>query len=89
MTDEEWDAVVNVHLTGYWNVSRAAAAHFRDAQRGRFVHFTSTSGLIGNFGQANHAAAGDASWVCPSRLRLTWRASMSVPTALRRLPGAA
>ncbi len=57
MTEEEWDAVVNVHLTGYWNVSRAAATQFRDAKRGRFVHFTSTSGLIGNFGQANYAAA--------------------------------
>lgn len=57
MTDEEWNAVINVHLTGYWNVSRAAASYFRDAQRGKFVHFTSTSGLIGNFGQANYAAA--------------------------------
>ena len=57
MTEEEWDAVINVHLKGAFNVSRAAAAHFREKGSGCFVHFTSTSGLIGNFGQANYAAA--------------------------------
>ena len=57
MTEEEWDAVINVHLKGAVNVSRAAATHFREKGSGCFVHFTSTSGLIGNFGQANYAAA--------------------------------
>ena len=57
MTEEEWDAVINVHLKGAFNVSRAAATHFREKGSGCFVHFTSTSGLIGNFGQANYAAA--------------------------------
>ena len=57
MTEEEWDTVINVHLKGAFNVSRAAATHFREKGSGCFVHFTSTSGLIGNFGQANYAAA--------------------------------
>ncbi len=57
MTEHDWDAVVGVHLKGSFNVSRAAATHFREKEAGCFIHFTSTSGLIGNFGQANYAAA--------------------------------
>lgn len=57
MTPEDWNSVINVHLNGSFNVSRAAAPHFRNQQSGRYIHFTSTSGLIGNFGQANYAAA--------------------------------
>lgn len=57
MTEEDFDAVINVHLKGTFNVSRAAAPHFREQGSGTFVNMTSTSGLIGNFGQANYAAA--------------------------------
>ncbi|TDU26915.1 NAD(P)-dependent dehydrogenase (short-subunit alcohol dehydrogenase family) [Panacagrimonas perspica] len=57
MSQEEWNAVIQVNLTGCFNVARAAAPHFKDKQKGSFVHMTSTSGLIGNFGQANYAAA--------------------------------
>ncbi|HEX3347370.1 MAG TPA: SDR family NAD(P)-dependent oxidoreductase [Acetobacteraceae bacterium] len=57
MMPDEWLAVINVHLNGSFFVSRAAAAHFRAQGSGAFVHMTSTSGLIGNFGQANYAAA--------------------------------
>ncbi len=57
MTEEEFDAVVRVHLKGSWNVSRAAAPHFKAQARGAYVHMTSTSGLIGNMGQANYMAA--------------------------------
>lgn len=57
MTQEDWHAVMNVHLKGTFNVSRAAADHFRKQESGAMVHFTSTSGLIGNFGQANYSAA--------------------------------
>ena len=57
MSEPDWDAVIAVHLRGAFNVSRAAVEHFRDQQEGSFVHFTSTSGLIGNIGQANYAAA--------------------------------
>ncbi|KAF1043169.1 MAG: putative short-chain type dehydrogenase/reductase [Herbaspirillum frisingense] len=57
MSGDEWDAVLKVHLYGAYNVSRAAAAHFREQQSGSLVHMTSTSGLIGNLGQANYSAA--------------------------------
>lgn len=57
MTEEQFDQVVGVHLKGSFNVSRAAAPYFREQESGSFVHMTSTSGLIGNFGQANYAAA--------------------------------
>jgi NAD(P)-dependent dehydrogenase (short-subunit alcohol dehydrogenase family) len=57
MPDEDWDKVIEVHLRGAYNVTRATVEHFRDQQEGSYVHFTSTSGLIGNIGQANYAAA--------------------------------
>ena len=57
MPDEDWDKVIEVHLRGAYNVTRATIEHFRDQQDGSYVHFTSTSGLIGNIGQANYAAA--------------------------------
>ena len=55
--EEEWSQVLGVHLNGSFFMSRAAAPYFREQESGAFVHMTSTSGLIGNFGQANYAAA--------------------------------
>ena len=57
MSVVDWDLVLKVHLFGSFYVARAAATHFREQESGAFVHFTSTSGLVGNFGQANYAAA--------------------------------
>lgn len=57
MTEADWRAVIDVHLNGAFLVSRAAAPHFRKQEGGSYVHMTSTSGLIGNFGQANYSAA--------------------------------
>ena len=57
MTPEDWNLVINVHLSGCFFTSRAAAEHFRKQESGALVHITSTSGLIGNVGQANYAAA--------------------------------
>ena len=57
MSESEFDDVVAVHLKGSFNVSRAAAPHFKSQGSGCYVHMTSTSGLIGNFGQANYSAA--------------------------------
>lgn len=57
MSEEEWLAVVNVHLNGSFYMTRAAAQHFKSQQSGSYVHMTSTSGLIGNLGQANYSAA--------------------------------
>jgi NAD(P)-dependent dehydrogenase (short-subunit alcohol dehydrogenase family) len=57
MSVEEWRAVIDVHLNGSFYVSRAAAAHFKSQNSGCYVHMTSTSGLVGNLGQANYSAA--------------------------------
>ncbi|MBT4044229.1 MAG: SDR family oxidoreductase [Rhodospirillaceae bacterium] len=57
MTPEDWKSVIDVHLNGTYNVARAAMDIFRAQESGAYVHFTSTSGLVGNAGQANYAAA--------------------------------
>jgi NAD(P)-dependent dehydrogenase (short-subunit alcohol dehydrogenase family) len=57
MSEDDWDKVIDVHLRGSFNVTRAAVELFREQEHGAFVLFTSTSGLIGNIGQANYAAA--------------------------------
>lgn len=57
MSEDDWKAVIDVHLHGTFNVTRAAVELFREQENGSFVLFTSTSGLIGNIGQANYAAA--------------------------------
>jgi NAD(P)-dependent dehydrogenase (short-subunit alcohol dehydrogenase family) len=57
MSEAEFDAVVAVHLKGSFNISRAAAPFFKEQGSGVYVHMTSTSGLIGNFGQANYMSA--------------------------------
>jgi NAD(P)-dependent dehydrogenase (short-subunit alcohol dehydrogenase family) len=57
MSWSDWSDVLAVHLNGSFNMSRACAGHFREQNSGAFVHMTSTSGLIGNFGQANYMAA--------------------------------
>ncbi len=57
MTERDFDLVIGVHLKGSFNVSRCAADLFRAQQSGCFIHMTSTSGLIGNLGQANYMAA--------------------------------
>jgi NAD(P)-dependent dehydrogenase (short-subunit alcohol dehydrogenase family) len=57
MSHSDWSDVIAVHLNGSFNMSRAVAGHFREQNSGAYVHMTSTSGLIGNFGQANYMAA--------------------------------
>jgi NAD(P)-dependent dehydrogenase (short-subunit alcohol dehydrogenase family) len=59
MTEQDWDAVIAVHLKGTFNCTRHAAAHMRQQKRGRIVSMSSTSGTIGNPGQANYGAAKD------------------------------
>jgi len=57
MTEEEWDAVVAVHLKGHFTVMRPATRHMRETRRGRIITFTSTAGLEGSAGQPNYSAA--------------------------------
>jgi NAD(P)-dependent dehydrogenase (short-subunit alcohol dehydrogenase family) len=57
MSWSDWSDVLAVHLNGSFNMSRACAGPFREQNSGAYVHMTSTSGLIGNFGQANYMAA--------------------------------
>ncbi|AEG51406.1 3-oxoacyl-(acyl-carrier-protein) reductase [Sphingobium chlorophenolicum L-1] len=57
MSRSDWEDSIRVNLNGYYYVSKAAALVFKEQGHGNFVHFTSTSGLIGNFGQANYSAA--------------------------------
>ena len=57
MSVEEWRAVIDVHLNGSFYVSRAAAPYFKSQESGCYIHMTSTSGLVGNVGQANYSAA--------------------------------
>jgi hypothetical protein len=57
MTEEEWDGVLKVHLKGTFACTRAAVPLMREQKSGRIINFTSTSGLVGNLGQANYGAA--------------------------------
>lgn len=92
MTVEEWDAVIAVHLNGSFYVSRAAATHFRQQQSGAYVHMSSTSGLIGNFGQANYSAAklgivGLSKSIALDMSRFNVRSNCIAPFAWSRMTG--
>jgi 3-oxoacyl-[acyl-carrier protein] reductase len=57
LTDEDWEAVLAVHAGGTFRLTRACVPHFREKSYGRIVNVTSYTGLHGNAGQANYAAA--------------------------------
>jgi NAD(P)-dependent dehydrogenase (short-subunit alcohol dehydrogenase family) len=57
MSPEDWQAVIDVHLTGHFNINRAPINLFREQGYGRLILVSSTSGLLGNVGQANYGAA--------------------------------
>lgn len=90
MAVEDWDAVLQVHLNGSFYVARAAAPYFRRQNAGAFVHFTSTTGLLGNLGQANYAAAksgliGLSTSIALDLQRFGVRSNCVAPTAWTRL----
>jgi NAD(P)-dependent dehydrogenase (short-subunit alcohol dehydrogenase family) len=92
MSEHDWDAVITVHLKGSFNVSRAAAQRFREQGSGAFVHMTSTSGLVGNLGQANYAAAklgilGLSKSIALDMARFHVRSNCIAPFAWSRLIG--
>ena len=92
MTHDDWSAVIGVHLNGSFNVSRAAAARFRAQGAGAFVFMTSTSGLVGNIGQANYAAAklgivGLAKSIALDMARFGVRSNVISPFAWSRMIG--
>src|SRR5947207_14669269 len=57
MFPEDWQAVIDVHLTGHFNINRAAINLFREQNYGRMIMVSSTSGLLGNIGQVNYGTA--------------------------------
>jgi NAD(P)-dependent dehydrogenase (short-subunit alcohol dehydrogenase family) len=91
-TEEDFDLVIKVHLKGSYNMSRACAPHFREQQGGALVHMTSTSGLIGNMGQANYMAAkmgivGLSKSIALDMARFNVRSNCISPFAWSRLIG--
>ena len=92
MSWSDWSDVINVHLHGSFNMSRAVATHFREQNSGAFVHMTSTSALIGNFGQANYMAAkfgivGLSRGIALDMARFNVRSNCIAPFAWSRMIG--
>jgi NAD(P)-dependent dehydrogenase (short-subunit alcohol dehydrogenase family) len=92
MSWSDWKDVIDVHLNGSFNMSRAVAGHFREQNAGSFVHMTSTSGLIGNFGQANYMAAkmgivGLSRAIALDMARFNVRSNCIAPFAYSRMIG--
>jgi NAD(P)-dependent dehydrogenase (short-subunit alcohol dehydrogenase family) len=91
MSEDDWDAVIRVHLRGHFLPTRAAVRYWKGAERpGHLVHTASTSGLLGNFGQTNYGAAkaGIAAFstiVAMEGARNAITSNAIAPTALTRM----
>ncbi len=90
MSWSDWSDVIGVHLNGSFNMSRAVAPLFREQGSGSFVHMTSTSGLVGNFGQANYMAAklgimGLSRGIALDMVRFNVRSNCIAPFAFTRM----
>ncbi len=92
MSWSDWSDVIAVHLNGSFAMSSAVAGHFREQNSGSFVHMTSTSGLIGNYGQANYMAAklgimGLSRGIALDMARFNVRSNCIAPFAWSRMIG--
>lgn len=92
MDPDEWKAVIDVHLHGSFFMSRAVAPHFKKQGSGSYVHFVSTTGLIGNLGQANYGAAklgvaGMSKCIAMDMARYNVRSNCVSPFAMSRMIG--
>lgn len=92
MSEQDFDDVIRVHLKGSFNLARHAAAHFKAQSHGVFVHMTSTSGLIGNFGQVNYCSAkmgivGLSKSIALDMARFGVRSNCIAPFAFTRMVG--
>ena len=92
MTEDDWDTVIDVTLAGYFYVARAAANMFKDQASGCYIHMSSTSGLIGNFGQVNYGAAkmgvaGLSKCIALDLARYNVRSNCIAPFAFTRMTG--
>lgn len=92
MSQKDWADIIDVHLNGYFHVARAAAPYFKEQKSGSYVHFTSTTGLLANVGQANYAAAkagvvGLSTSIAIDMQRYGVRSNCIAPTAWSRLIG--
>ncbi len=90
MSWSDWSDVIAVHLNGSFNMRRAVAPLFREQNSGAFVHMTSTSGLVGNFGQANYMAAklgvmGLSRGIALDMVRFNVRSNCIAPFAFTRM----
>ena len=92
MSWSDWSDVIMVHLHGSFSMSRACATHFREQNSGSMIHMTSTSGLVGNFGQANYMAAkmgivGLSRGIALDMQRFNVRSNAIAPSAWSRMIG--
>jgi len=97
MSESDWDGVIGVHLKGTFNLTRHAAAYFREQVKadpklknfGRIINTSSDSGLLGNIGQANYGAAKQAiagfSWIVSQELKKYATVNTVVPSARTRM----
>jgi NAD(P)-dependent dehydrogenase (short-subunit alcohol dehydrogenase family) len=90
MTDDDFRAVVDVHLFGAFNVTQSIYAHMREQQYGRIILTTSAAGLYGNFGQVNYSAAklglvGMAKSLAHEGIKSNVKTNAIAPAALSRM----